>query len=118
MEELNESTFSTFDQNPLELIQATLNTDALSADICDGLCDIFDIQSYFPIVSNLNSDHTNININDIADRIIYDYQQSTTVDPIRSISAPYGMQTLNGQQMNYQQISQQPTTAGPLYSNS
>ncbi|CAF1057030.1 unnamed protein product [Adineta steineri] len=118
MEELNESTFSTFDQNPLELIQATLNTDALSADICDGLCDIFDIQSYFPIVSNLNSDHTNININDISNQILAGCQQSLTVAPTCDISALYSIQTSNEQQANYQQNNQQSTTGRPLYSNS
>ncbi|CAF1214092.1 unnamed protein product [Adineta steineri] len=115
MEELNESTFTTFDQNPSELIQATLNTNALSADICDGLCDIFDIQSYFPIVSNFNSDHTNININDIADRIVYDYQQSTTLGPIRSISDFNGIQVPNREQVNYHQTNQLLSTKADVF---
>ncbi|CAF4400474.1 unnamed protein product, partial [Adineta steineri] len=44
-------------------------------------------------------------------------QQPTTVGPLYSNSAPYGMQTLNGQQMNHQQSGQQSTTAGPVCLN-
>ncbi|CAF1000046.1 unnamed protein product [Adineta steineri] len=103
MANLNGFTFSIPDNNPLP---GTSNIDHSLNKICDGLNDIFNTQSSLPIVSNFNSENASINYNALADQIRSDYQQSTTLGPIRSISDFNGIQVPNREQVTYQQINQ------------
>ncbi|CAF1214112.1 unnamed protein product [Adineta steineri] len=102
-----------------EVSPVTLNADgSFTGMICDSVLDTSGVQLHSPLVLTLNSDRTNINIDAITDQIMSDCQHLLTVAPTYHISAPYGIQTSNEQQMNYQQNNQQSTTVRPFYPNS
>ncbi|CAF1000064.1 unnamed protein product [Adineta steineri] len=95
------------DHNPSELIQALLNTDhSLDKMIYTYLPDIANTQLSSPPVPNFNNNNNYNDIEDTNDPIMSNYQQSTTLGPIRSISAFNGIQVPNREQVTYQQINQ------------